>query len=49
MDWFEQLFGIERDFGSGSGVEDFVGDVEEFARQSLLDDGDAEVAGQSEH
>src|SRR5579871_3002868 len=33
-----------RDFRSGSGEEDFVGDVEQLARDRLLDYGEAEVA-----
>ena len=37
-----------RDFGGGAGEEDFVGDVEHLARKRLLDDRDAEVAGDGE-
>ncbi len=36
------------DFGGGAGEEGLVADVEEFAGECLLDDGDAHVAGQRE-
>ena len=37
-----------RDLGGGAGEEDLVGDVEDLARERLLDDRDAEVAGERE-
>ena len=38
-----------RDFGGGAGEEDFVGDVEQLAGQGLLDNREAQVAGDGEH
>lgn len=36
------------DLGGGAHEEDFVGDVDHLTRDALLDDGDADVAGEGE-